>query len=240
MSRRTKILLPTTVNLLKPKLCINVDKKLFACKQRQAHYYNKGVKDLEECKLGNVVRLFPIGSAAKEPVRAIVQSNGDIRAYELCTENGRLDVPNHCHLRKSQEPLYRSFPVMSFKGMATPTRDDVNISLNLKEQHVKEHKTVFPATASEKKPATNQPAPDRRVEPQSSDKQTASHPIQTTGSGRVVKSPARKTTCNLADQPLSIQTIQTFVLVSYNAGVGWTELLLLFSFNIYCYLLLFC
>ena len=73
MSRRTKTLLPTTVNLLKPKLCINADRKLSACKQRQAHYYNKG--DLEDRKLGNVVRLFPIGSGAKEPVKTIVQSN---------------------------------------------------------------------------------------------------------------------------------------------------------------------
>lgn len=38
---------------------------------------------------------------------------------------------------------------MSFKGMTTPTRDDVNISLNLKEEHVTEYTTVFPATVSE-------------------------------------------------------------------------------------------
>ena len=146
-------------------LCVNVDKKLCVCKQRQAYYYNKGAKDLEELKLGDVIRIFPIGSGAKEPLKAIVQS-------------------------KSQEPFYRSFPVKSFKGMTTPTREDVNISLSLKEQHVTEYTTVFPATASEQKPATNPPEPDRRAEPQSPVKQTASNPIQTTRSGRVVKSPA--------------------------------------------------
>ena len=72
MSRRTKILLPATANLLKPRLCINVAKKLFACKQRQAHYDNKGAKDLEECKLGDIVHLFQLGSGAKEPVKTIV------------------------------------------------------------------------------------------------------------------------------------------------------------------------
>lgn len=41
---------------------------------------------------------------------------------------------------------------MSFKGMTTPTRDDVNISLNLKEEHVTEYTTVFPATVSEQNP----------------------------------------------------------------------------------------
>ena len=41
MSKSTKTLLPTTMNLLKPKLCMNIDKKLFAGKQEQARYHNK-------------------------------------------------------------------------------------------------------------------------------------------------------------------------------------------------------
>ena len=61
----------------------------------------------------------------------------------------------------SQELFYRSFRVMSFKGVTSPTRDDVNSSLNVKEQHVPDHTTVFPATASEQNP----PEPDRRTEP---------------------------------------------------------------------------
>ena len=32
---------------------------------------------------------------------------------------------------------------MSFKGVALPTRDDVESSLNLKGQHVTEHATVY-------------------------------------------------------------------------------------------------
>ena len=48
--RTTKTLLPTTANLLIPKLWVNVDKKLFLCKHRQAHHYNKGAKDLEEIR----------------------------------------------------------------------------------------------------------------------------------------------------------------------------------------------
>ena len=50
---------------------------------------------------------------------------------------------------------------MSFKGMASSTMDDVNSSLNFKEQHVTEHKTVFPATALEQKPVSNPPEPDQ-------------------------------------------------------------------------------
>ena len=58
----------------------------------------------------------------------------------------------------------------------------------------------FPSNSIRAKSATNPPEPDRRAEPQLSVKQTASHPIQTTRSRRVLKLPAHKTTFNLADQ----------------------------------------
>ena len=66
---------------------MNVDNRLFACKQKQAHYDNK---DLVELKPGDIVQIVPIGSGAKEPVKAVVQSKVGIRAYELHTENGRV------------------------------------------------------------------------------------------------------------------------------------------------------
>ena len=46
MSRRTKTLLPTTSNLLKPEVCIGRH-SLIAAQQRQAHYYNQHSNDLE-------------------------------------------------------------------------------------------------------------------------------------------------------------------------------------------------
>ena len=54
---------------------------------------------------------------------------------------------------------------MSFKGVASPTKNEVNGSVNT---------TIFPATASEPKPATNPPEPETRAKPQSAVKQTAS------------------------------------------------------------------
>ena len=160
--------------------------------EKQAHYYNKGAKDLVELKPGNVVWINPIGSDTKEPVKAVIQSKVGMPAYELQTENGRVYVCNHHHLRKSHEPFYSSFPAMSFKGVASPSKNDVTSSLNRKEQHVTGNPTIFPATSSEPKPATSPPGPDRRAEPQSPVEQTASesYPIQTTRSGRVVKPPA--------------------------------------------------
>ena len=119
MSKRPTTLLPTIAKLLEPKLCVNVDKKLFACKQKQAYYYNKGAKDLVELKPGNVVQIVPIGSGVKEPVKAVEQLKVGTQAYELRTENGWVFICNHHHLLKSQEHFYSGFPVMSFTGMAS-------------------------------------------------------------------------------------------------------------------------
>ena len=92
------------------------------------------------------VRIFPIGSDAKEPVKAVGQSKVSIRPYELHNGNGRLDVylrlPPSSPLKVSGSFL-RKLSTMSFKGVALPTRDDVKNSLNLKEQHVTEHATVY-------------------------------------------------------------------------------------------------
>ena len=122
---------------------------------------NKGAKDLEELKPDDVVQIFPICSGAKEPIEAVVQSKVGIQACKIHTDNGRVYVHNRHQLQKSQEPFYITFPAMSFKGMASSTMDDVNSSLNFKEQHVTEHTTVFPATALEQKPVSNLPEPDQ-------------------------------------------------------------------------------
>ena len=46
-------------------------------------------------------------------------------------------------LLKVSGSFLRKLSAMSFKGVALPTRDDVKSSLNLKEQHVTEHATVY-------------------------------------------------------------------------------------------------
>lgn len=92
------------------------------------------------------VRIFPIGSDAKEPVMAVGQSKVSIRPYELHNGNGWVDVyirlPPSSPLKVSGSFL-RKLSAMSFKGVALSTRDDVKSSLNLKEQHVTEHATVY-------------------------------------------------------------------------------------------------
>ena len=57
--RITKTLLPTSNQLLKPKLPEEVDQKLKLQKAKQSLHYNKGAKELGELRLGDTVRLQP-------------------------------------------------------------------------------------------------------------------------------------------------------------------------------------
>ena len=56
MSRRTKILLPTTNNLLAPGHS-NYEEKQIKKQQKQAHYYNRHTKPLSELTEGQSVRV---------------------------------------------------------------------------------------------------------------------------------------------------------------------------------------
>ena len=89
------------------------------------------------------VQIFPIGSDAKEPVKATWTIQGwhtTIRASQWEWTGGRLQPSSPVKVSGSflQKPS-----AMSFKGVALPSRDDVKSSLNLKEQHVTEQATVY-------------------------------------------------------------------------------------------------
>ena len=57
--RRTRTLIPTTSELLKPKIVEDVPWKLFKRKQLQAKYYNISAKELPPLNNGEVVRVKP-------------------------------------------------------------------------------------------------------------------------------------------------------------------------------------
>ena len=57
--RRTKTLLPTSNHLLKPKIPKEVEDKLTLKKAKQAMYYDRGTKELEELLPGDLVRIQP-------------------------------------------------------------------------------------------------------------------------------------------------------------------------------------
>ena len=74
--RRTKTLLPTSNQLLKPKIPTNIEDKARLRKAKQTWYYNRGVTQLEELNPGDTVRIQPQKSQFKKKgwTRATVES----------------------------------------------------------------------------------------------------------------------------------------------------------------------
>ena len=88
MSRRTKTLLPTTSNLLKPEVCIGRHSSLIAAQQRQSHYYNKHSNDLEPLQNGDIGRIKPSGKGQKLWKQAVVNKKVGFRSYSVETSDG--------------------------------------------------------------------------------------------------------------------------------------------------------
>ena len=100
--RRTNTRLPTSNQLLKPKLLEEVSQKLKLQKAKESLYYNKGAKELEELRPGDIVRLQPSTSQTgkkKDWTQARVKGKVDIRSYQVRTEDGRVFRRNRGHLR---------------------------------------------------------------------------------------------------------------------------------------------
>ena len=192
--RRTKTLLPTSNQLLKPKIPVNVDQKLKLQKAKQSEYYNKGTKELEELRPGDIVRIQPQKSQfgkKKEWTRARVEGKVDIRSYQVRTEDGRSYRRNRRHLRRTRETMSNGefetmLPPRAASRPATPDSSG-------------EHLSVQPATSS----TTANKGPQHTSPDQKTDKPQAEHPVSsaqskqisspvtTTRSGRVVRLPAR-------------------------------------------------
>ena len=71
-------------------------------KQVQTKYYNVGSKELENLKIGDVVRIKPQRYNSRW-IKARVERKADVRSYEVRTEDGAVFRRNRRHLRKTQE-----------------------------------------------------------------------------------------------------------------------------------------
>ena len=100
---RTKTLLPTSTELLKPNITNNVTDKLEAKKAKQSYYYNRGAKELQELHPGDVVHLEP--SKGKAWTKAEVERQTDIWSYEVRTQDGRVFRRNRRLSKESLKPI---------------------------------------------------------------------------------------------------------------------------------------
>ena len=114
---RTKTLVPTSSRLLVPGLVHGVPHKLKERKAKQAYYYDRGAKELNRLKPGDVVRV-KLRPNSKEWTRAAVDKEVDIRSYQVRTEDGRTYRRNRRHLRQTREPFLRATFVESSTDLA--------------------------------------------------------------------------------------------------------------------------
>ena len=181
-NRRTKTQLPTSNKLLKPWIPDNVKEKLRYQKAKQSIHYNKGTKELEELRPGDIVRLQPRKSVGKTAgwQQAKVEGKVDTRSYQIRTEDGRVYRRNRRHLRRTRKEQFPSRPRVPLAPPASVT-------------------PAVPPVVNDQEPreesASTNNNDDQRIQQMpvspTGEMQAAVPPLVTTRSGRVVKTPVR-------------------------------------------------
>lgn len=113
LNRRTRTLVPTSRNLLKPRTADSLDNHVLKLKKQQttaAKYYNVGAKDLPPLEEGDSVRLKPFTLGAKKWASGTVSKRLDERSYEVESGDG-VYRRNRIHLKKVEPPAMPAMPV---------------------------------------------------------------------------------------------------------------------------------
>ena len=104
MGRRTKTLLPTNANLLRPEHATpEIAGKLKFKQTKQQFYYNKTAKPLRPLQEGDIVRAKPYQLNTSSWEKATVTKRLDQRSYEIETDNGVTLCRNRAQLRATHE-----------------------------------------------------------------------------------------------------------------------------------------
>ena len=106
-SHRTRTSLPMASHLLQPKVIPNVHQNLQQRQTRQALSFNRGSKELQPLKDGDVVWVRPLPDHSRW-FKAQVSSQEAPHSYQVRTEDGRVYRRNRSHLYK----VPQSFQVM--------------------------------------------------------------------------------------------------------------------------------
>ncbi len=195
-NRRTKTLLPTSNQLLKLKVPVDVLEKMKFQKAKQSINYNKGAKELGELRPGDTVRLQPTRSLgkSKEWLQAKVEGKVDIRSYQVRTEDGRVYRRNRRHLRRTREVILPreesvSQPLCRSSALPTPANadeSDQHLPATTAKPTADGHHPAESAGRTSVQPTQEAPAPLETAETRPSAPQQ-----KVTRSGRVVKPPLR-------------------------------------------------
>lgn len=101
LNRRTRTLLPTSNELLKPEIIDDQAKKDLKLK-KQAEHYDKTARDLRPLKQGDTVRIKPLFGNRRTWDKAVVQEQIGERSYAVQTPQGTYRR-NRVHLRRTPE-----------------------------------------------------------------------------------------------------------------------------------------
>ena len=132
--RRTRTLILTTSELLKPKIVEDIPGKLFKRKQLQVKHYNISAKELLPLNNGEIVRVKPTDKSGRW-YKARGEKQVDVRSHDVRNEDGRVFRRNRRHLRSSKasvcsgsNPLSLSMPDGTFTAPLSPNEPVPGIS----------------------------------------------------------------------------------------------------------------
>ncbi|KAL9970142.1 hypothetical protein ACROYT_G022469 [Oculina patagonica] len=120
MSRRTRTLLPTANQLLRPQVVEGVAEKIKVRRQKAKHYFDRGSKELPELKIGQPVRVKPSPSQRENKWRlgTCVQQVAP-RSY-IVDVSGREYRWNRKFLRTTLEPVQEEPDTVELSTPDTP------------------------------------------------------------------------------------------------------------------------
>ena len=219
MSHRTKTLLPTAEELLKPRVVDNVDKDIDQRKKQAKKQYDKHTIPLPELAIGETVRLQPDFPHQQWRIAKCLQKVGP-RSYLVQTEEGRKYRRNRKYLRTTKEDFKeQDSSIAEPEITAASNKQDFNassksqVAASRKSQVTASRKSQVTAssksqvtasksqvTASRKAEITATGQPDHykttdktTPAPKAPDKPTAltEQPTIKTRSGRTVQQPAK-------------------------------------------------
>jgi hypothetical protein len=101
VSRRTRTTIPTTVELLEPRVIKETDRQQSRVKKKM-RYHNTGAKPLPPLKVGDVVRMRPYQLGDKKWKKAIVKEKLDFPSYMISVD-AQIYRRNRVDLRKTEE-----------------------------------------------------------------------------------------------------------------------------------------
>ena len=197
MNRRTRTLLPTSAELLKPKI-VDEAGNMQRRTDKQAAQFNKSAKDLKPLDEGDVVRMKPLVQGQKTWTKAIVSRRLDERSYMVETPHA-VYRRNRVHLKKTSElppaPKQDSVASASNKQLATASYKQQAATGN-KQQTTTDNKQQA-STPNQHQQAPETKTQDKISKPVQKKASSTTEPAteqtlttKTTKSGRQIKSPS--------------------------------------------------